>query len=174
MNRLDIAVDMPNAAYEAALDRAIAESRKLYPYEDFSDPAIRTIYIAGKMSGLPHFGFDKFDAAAAELRQLGYLVLSPAEMDDPDERRNAWDSPDGRVSRSTLPRAHFLKRDYLIVCEVNMLVVLPTWKDSEGALGETLIAFLAEQARVRVPRPLAAAHVGRPSLLAELVRARAP
>src|ERR1044072_2986751 len=98
MNAIDLATDWPNAVYEAALDRAIKESQQIHPDLDFTDPEYKTVYLAGKMSGLPHFGFDKFAEAARDLRKREFLVLSPAEMDDAEECRHAWDSPDGKIS----------------------------------------------------------------------------
>lgn len=151
MNMIEVAADWPNAVYEAALDRAIQESQKIHPLLDFTDPEYKTVYLAGKMSGLPHFGFDKFAEAAQDLREREFLVLSPAEMDDKEECKHAWESPDGKTSRSTKPRSFFLRRDYLIVCEVDMGVVLPTWRDSEGALGETLIMFSLDKPVLQYP-----------------------
>lgn len=39
------------------------------------------IYLAGRMRGLPKFGFPAFHAAAAKLRAEGHEVFSPAERD---------------------------------------------------------------------------------------------
>lgn len=41
----------------------------------------KTVYIAGKMLGVPYYNFPKFDAASARLDGLGFNVLSPADMD---------------------------------------------------------------------------------------------
>lgn len=140
-----------NDAFQAALEQAMDEFKKYHPDADVTDPDIQTVYVAGKMSGIKGFGFKKFDDASADLRERGYLVLSPAEMDDPSERKHAMESPDGKISRSELPRAHFLKRDYLIVCEIDMMIVLPDWKDSEGAMGETLIGFSLDKPVLAYP-----------------------
>lgn len=40
---------------------------------------IRTLYLAGPMSGLPQFNYPAFGHAAVTLRGLGYAVLNPAD-----------------------------------------------------------------------------------------------
>jgi hypothetical protein len=142
---LDRLIDEPNPTYKHAMMQAYeayceandctwadfqAERRRLPQY-----------YLAGKMSGIPGFNFPKFDAAALDLRRRGVVILSPAEMDDPNERAMALASPDGIHSGTKLPRSHFLKRDFLIVVEADGVIVLDDWKDSSGALDETRLAF---------------------------------
>jgi hypothetical protein len=39
------------------------------------------------MTGIAQFNFPAFDAAAAELRDQGYEIISPAELDDPQPAR---------------------------------------------------------------------------------------
>ena len=39
------------------------------------------IYVAGPMSGLPNNGYDAFNKKAAHLREAGWIVINPAEMD---------------------------------------------------------------------------------------------
>jgi hypothetical protein len=41
----------------------------------------KRVYIAGPMRGYPNFNFPAFDAAAKRGRDLGYVVISPAELD---------------------------------------------------------------------------------------------
>ena len=41
------------------------------------------VYIAGPMTGLPAFNYPAFHAAAATLRQAGYVVENPAENEPP-------------------------------------------------------------------------------------------
>ena len=40
-----------------------------------------TIYIAGKMRGIPYYNFPAFDAARDRLRECGFSVVSPADLD---------------------------------------------------------------------------------------------
>jgi hypothetical protein len=39
-----------------------------------------TLYLSGKMTGLPDHNYPAFHAAAAELRAVGYRVINPAEL----------------------------------------------------------------------------------------------
>ena len=52
-------------------------------------------YLGGKMSGIPQFNFPLFDRAAANLRNHGFDIVSPAELDDPETRKAALASVDG-------------------------------------------------------------------------------
>lgn len=103
------------------------------------------VYIAGPMSGLPQFNLPAFDEAAAQLRDEGYDVVSPAEMDDPTIRAISLASPDGNIN--TLEShgetwAQFLARDVALVAggEFHALFVLPGWERSRGARLETFLA----------------------------------
>lgn len=143
---LDQKTEEPNAAYREALQdayEAYCEANG-YTWAQFqsSRDDLSRYYLAGKMSGVPSFNFPKFDAAAQDLRRRGIIVLSPAEMDDEESHAMAMASLDGRnEGGGKYPRAHFLKRDFLIVVEADGIVVLDDWKESRGALSETTIAF---------------------------------
>lgn len=41
----------------------------------------KVVYCAGRMRGLPYYGFPAFDEAKARLNRIGFDVLSPADMD---------------------------------------------------------------------------------------------
>lgn len=103
------------------------------------------IYLAGPMTGLPQFNYPAFIAAAASLRGDGYDVVSPAELDDPDDRAAALASPDGSALRYTLAQAKtwgdFLARDVKLLADdgVRAIVVLPGWEKSRGARLETFV-----------------------------------
>lgn len=105
-----------------------------------------TVYVAGPMTGIPSFNFPAFDAAAAELRQMGYTVVSPAEMDDEETRATAMASPDGSPGSGSSKGetwGDFLARDVKLVADqVDGIVVLPGWHKSRGARLETFVAFL--------------------------------
>lgn len=104
------------------------------------------VYVAGPMTGIPQFNFPAFDAAAAELRALGYKVVSPAELDDPATREAALASPDGAPgtgSSNGETWGDFLARDVkLIADEVGGIAVIEGWHKSRGARLETFIAYL--------------------------------
>lgn len=93
------------------------------------------VYLAGKMRGLPRFGFDLFLAAAADLRANGVEVVSPAEMDlelglDPDVANTA--------DEAGLDMAELLLRDMHTIARpsVSGVALLPNWQDSRGATAE--------------------------------------
>lgn len=105
-----------------------------------------TIYVAGPMTGIPQFNFPAFDTASGDLRQMGYKVVSPAEMDNEETRAMAMASPDGAPgsgSSSGETWGDFLARDVKLVADqVDAIAVLPGWDKSRGARLETFVAFL--------------------------------
>jgi hypothetical protein len=108
---------------------------------------IQTVYIAGPMTGIPQFNFPEFDDAALVLRADGYTVVSPAEMDDPETRRAAMDSPDGAPgsgSSNGETWGDFLARDVKLIADggIDAIVVLEGWERSKGARLETFVAYL--------------------------------
>lgn len=104
------------------------------------------IYLAGPMSGIPKFNYPMFDKAAEELRHLGIDVVSPAEMDDPETRRAALASPDGRMG-SASPNGEtwgdFLARDLKLIADggVEGVALLTGWYRSKGARQEVFTAI---------------------------------
>lgn len=94
------------------------------------------LYVAGPMTGLPRWGFDAFDAATAQLRDFGYSVYSPAEI----ERESGFD-PDAPVADFTRERREeAMRRDLDLVLFVDAVVVLPGWGGSTGARLEVDVA----------------------------------
>ena len=105
------------------------------------------VYIANKMSGLPQFNYPWFDEAAAALREQGYEVRSPAELDDPETRAMALQSEDGAMSSGVVHGetwGDFLARDVKLIADegIEAVVVGPDWTDSKGAKLEAFIAHL--------------------------------
>lgn len=98
-------------------------------------------YICGPMSGYPQFNIPAFDAAAAYMRSLGYYVVSPAELDSPEERAACLASPDGQSTGKSWGSC--LARDVQIVAdEVEGLVLLDNWEKSRGAKLEAYVGLL--------------------------------
>ena len=98
-------------------------------------------YIAGPMTGLPQSNFPAFDAAAAALRDRGYEVVSPAELDNPEDRAIALaDLP----PRKTW--GDFLARDVKLIADggIEAIVLLPDWQTSRGAKLEAFIGLLGK------------------------------
>lgn len=58
----------------------------------------KVLYVAGPMTGVPHFNFPLFDAVSAALRADGYTIISPAETDHEQTRAAAIASLTGDVA----------------------------------------------------------------------------
>lgn len=84
---------------------------------------MKTIYIAGKITGEPNYK-RYFDAAKRLLQQQGYAVLSPAD----------------------LPQEGFNYCQYMHICkamlmECDTICLLPNWTESNGASIERRLAY---------------------------------
>ena|ERR1700733_2790240 len=106
------------------------------------------VYLAGPMSGIPKFNFPAFIEAARELRDRGFEVVSPAEMDDAEDSGAALASPDGcitahaKVTNKTW--GDFLARDVKLIADsgIEGIVFLPDWTSSRGAKLEAFAGLL--------------------------------
>ena len=87
-----------------------------------------TLYIAGPMSGLPEFNYPAFNAAADELRAVGYDVLNPvdAEKHNTTGQPQAWD--------------WYMRHALRMVLDADGLALLPGWRNSRGARLEVRVA----------------------------------
>lgn len=86
------------------------------------------VYLSGPMTGLPNKNKDEFDRYAFTLRTKGFLVVSPVEMDDnPDQ---GYDNVYYRCLKAAVAA--------MLTCEV--VVILPGWKESKGAVVEVDLA----------------------------------
>jgi nucleoside 2-deoxyribosyltransferase len=82
------------------------------------------VYLAGPMSGLPDFNYPAFHDGAKALRNAGYDVVSPAEVNP--ETDQEW--------------AYYMRRDIPELLTCDGVVVLPGWENSKGASLEVHIA----------------------------------
>jgi hypothetical protein len=88
------------------------------------------IYLFGPMRGYPEFNFPAFRKAAAELRNLGHEVFSPAEHDE----MNGFDP-------ACLTGGQ-LRADLDWICRrAETLAGLPGWENSDGSLAEVHAAW---------------------------------
>ena len=99
------------------------------------------LYIAGPMTGHPQHNIPAFDAMAVTLREAGYEVVSPAELDDPEDRAAALASMTGSLAGHTKTWGDFLARDVKLLADdgITGIVVLPGWQTSRGARLETFV-----------------------------------
>lgn len=104
-------------------------------------------YVAGPMTGIPHFNFPAFNAAAKHLRSLGHVVFNPAERDV--ERHGGVDiSADNAKGDPALAATvhNFSLRDALaddtaFICkDADAIAMLPGWENSKGARAEHALA----------------------------------
>lgn len=102
------------------------------------------VYLAGKMRGLPSFGAEEFRKAARVLRERGFQVISPLEMDE-----DAGIYVDGLTGFEDLEDQGFDIRGTLandlrvVLLDVDAVVLLPGWRDSLGAIAEYAAAQAA-------------------------------
>ncbi len=82
------------------------------------------IYLSVPMTGLPEHNFPAFREARQELRAEGFTVLCPAEA--------------GVVEGWSW--SQYLRRDLVMVCHADAVVVLHGWADSRGACLEVHVA----------------------------------
>lgn len=114
----------------------------------------KSLYIAGKMRGLPYYNFPAFDKARDRLVALGFEVFSPADMDreagfDPfkfDEHLIALANDGGPSCWDDTPPsfdlAAAIKRDNEAIAKADGVFVLHEgFADSEGATAEVELAM---------------------------------
>jgi hypothetical protein len=100
------------------------------------------------MTNIPKFNVPLFDKVAAELRALGYDVVSPAELDSPEMRRQALRSKDGALGPLELATGEtwgdVLARDVKMLSDtgIEAIALLPGWHASRGATLETTVGLL--------------------------------
>lgn len=106
---------------------------------------MRTIYIAGPMTGLALFNFPAFDAADEHLTRLGCRVMNPAEI-----TRRLWfkrygevfdpSSSDPRIAAGGDIYEDFLREDVRTLAECDAVALLPGWENSKGVARELKVS----------------------------------
>lgn len=87
-------------------------------------PYIGVVYVSGPMRGYVNYNYPAFHAATAYLRELGYYVISPAELGEVE----GWEWPD------------YMRRDLLVVPLCTHIAMLPGYQGSKGAAAEHFVA----------------------------------
>lgn len=106
-----------------------------------------TLYVAGPMTGLPQFNVPLFNEVAAKLRDDGYTVINPAELDSPEMQKQALASPDGNLANleklTNETWGDVLARDVKVIADsADAIVCLPGWYKSRGARLEVFVGLL--------------------------------
>lgn len=101
-------------------------------------------YLAGPMSGIPQFNFPQFCQAAADLRERGWDIVSPAELDDAEDKGAALLSATGDMRDAKKSWGDFLARDVKLIADggIEAIVFLPNWIQSRGARLEATVGLL--------------------------------
>ncbi len=87
------------------------------------------MYISGPMSGIPLHNFPAFEVAASTLRAQGHIVVSPHELEPVDHAApKTWE--------------YYIRQDIKHLMECDHLVLLPSWRESRGAMLEYHIAVV--------------------------------
>jgi len=90
---------------------------------------MKTIYIAGPMSGIAQLNFPAFNAEAARLRALGHAVINPAEING--------DDPEAVAAMSAVGLAQHwrncMRADITALMTCDAISMLPGWEHSKGA-----------------------------------------
>lgn len=117
-------------------DRGMQDSLRL---DDPTPPFISgKVYLLGPMSGYAECNEPAFREAAAHLRERGWDVLSPVELDDEEgfEHESAGNCSPEAGSFTEAEYFEFLRRDLERVVsnpDVQGAVALPGWEKSRGA-----------------------------------------
>lgn len=101
----------------------------------------RNLYLAGPMTGLPHFNRPAFDLAAAKLRANGWHVFSPVEYDIEQYGEGMFEDAFGNAEyaaeRYGYDRREVLAADLDWIClEADAIMMLDGWMRSTGARAE--------------------------------------
>lgn len=87
----------------------------------------KLLYVAGPMTGIEEFNFPAFAEATAALRRVGYVVISPAEMDIVETGTSDMTAIEG------VDWTDALERDLVIVAKCDGIAYLDGWEASKGA-----------------------------------------
>ena len=107
-------------------------------------------YTAGPMSGIPQFNYPLFLRVARMLREQGYTVKSPAEMDTPAMQAAALANMTGDLSKLTKEPnetwGDVLARDVKLISDnIGGIIMLPGWERSRGARLELFVGLLTNK-----------------------------
>ena len=92
--------------------------------------AVRVVYIAGKMSGLPDLGRAAFMKAERDVAGLGFTPLNPARLPD------------------NMPRERYMPICMAMLEQADAIYMLRGWEDSPGARVELAFAKYQNKAEI--------------------------
>ena len=108
---------------------------------DYPKPKRQTLYLAGKMRGLPGLNFHVFDHWKQELERKGFTVISPADLSRASGFHPGLDDMvcknSGRPDRDM--RA-VMATDLTVIASVDGIALIPGWESSLGTTVELAYA----------------------------------
>jgi hypothetical protein len=113
-------------------------------------------YLAGRMSGLPEYNHPEFRRVTALLRDQGYNILSPVEIDSPEMQAEVLAEKTGEGVIEAQLKGTFtiagetwgevLARDVRIVADVvDGIIFLPGWSEGRGSRLEAFVGVLCDK-----------------------------
>lgn len=112
---------------------------------------MRKCYLAGPMRSKPEFNYPAFMDGARRLREAGWEVFNPAEMDtaeddqDPEFLEMSIEEQEAHAGAPSNAR-RYARRDCRVLIDIlraekgDAIVVLPDWEESAGAIAETAVS----------------------------------
>lgn len=86
-------------------------------------------YIAGRMTGLPEYNYPMFKQACTDLRDAGYEIFSPHEIE--------YDEPNGVGS---LEYTDYIRGGLKLLLECDGIIMTKGWELSKGCMTELYVA----------------------------------
>lgn len=99
---------------------------------------VKTVYISGPITGIPNHNEESFDNADRLLSDLGYETINPIN-NDKRSRNKSW--------------AFYMCLDMVSVAKADVLVLLPGWEQSKGAVIEIAVAERLEKEILEITNP---------------------
>lgn len=84
-------------------------------------------YISGPMTGYTEYNYPYFNMIASRLREQGFNILSPSEVDDGEQVK---------ASAGNQHYSYYLKKAMLMMCNADAIIMLEGWTRSKGARAE--------------------------------------
>ena len=106
------------------------------------------IYLAGPMRCVEYYNFPLFDSVTESLKEMGNLVINPAEMDRTMHGFDAMLLPkdfDWSVVPDGFDLNACIQHDIDCVLWADAVVLLPNWETSNGAKAEIAVARWAQK-----------------------------